>query len=216
MSIHTGDIPLNNEETKEELERIKASFQQLLDLCARNEVEIPEELKEALTGKPSSEGRRRRRSTPGDLLTETPQMKEFAELTDTLNARLPDFDLRVKDGSYTVVNYLDDDPFAKDNPSDHSGRAKQKIKTVQTESPFYKLASCVARCVKGGRQGERRQEKIIMEKVNLVFEPSKMYLVLYVPMSKRDMLKLTQRHPIFITQGSAWFWKKHLAQNDCR
>jgi hypothetical protein len=108
-------------------------------------------------------------------------MDEITALMTKLKAEPPNFDLRVKDGSYTVNNYYDEDVFVNEAEEQADGprRAKQKIQTVKNQSPFYKIFTCLVRCVKNkGDIKQKKIEKVIMDGVNLAFEPGKMYLVL--------------------------------------
>ncbi len=106
---------------------------------------------------------------------------EITALMTKLKAEPPNFDLRVKDGSYTVNQYYEEDVFAmkEEEQADGPRRAKQKILTVKNQSPFYKMFTCLIRCVNNkGDIKQKKVEKVIMDGVNLVFEPGKMYLVL--------------------------------------
>jgi len=109
---------------------------------------------------------------------ETAQL--IIELTKKLKSKPPYFSLRVKDGSYTVTNYYEDSS-AKDNSDgeqpDGPRRAKQKIATVKTESPLFKLRNLLFKCLTGDLK-RHKEEVVVMDQVNLAFEPSKMYLVL--------------------------------------
>jgi hypothetical protein len=108
-------------------------------------------------------------------------LDEITAIMTKLKAEPPNFDLRVKDGSYTVNNYYEEEIFAKkeEEQADGPRRAKQKIKTVKNQSPFYKIFACLVRCVKNkGDIKQKKIKKVIMDRVNLVFEPGKMYLVL--------------------------------------
>jgi hypothetical protein len=161
-------------------------------LCTRNELEIPAHLKQSLLveskleevqGKPGV-------LTVKDLLQELkPEesvelvslTEEITALQKKLKAEPPNFDLRVKDGSYTVNQYCEEDVFEKkeEEQADGPRRAKQKIKTVKNQSPFYKIFTCLVGCVKNkGDIKQKKVERVIMDGVNLVFEPGKMYLVL--------------------------------------
>ena len=125
---------------------------------------------------PEQEGRGSLQDLLCQEIEQDPHFKKLSELIDTLQAKFPDFDIRIQDGSYTVTNYIDD-KVANDDGSPH--RARQKIKTVRTESPVFKLFSLIRRCIKGEIK-RKTEEKSIMEKVNLAFSSSKVYLVLYV------------------------------------
>jgi hypothetical protein len=161
-------------------------------VIARNEIAVPEKLKRGLLvechlQEPVHE---EHRLSIKDLL-EKPQagaeedelMAEFRELFASLKANPPTMELRVKDGSYKVTNYYDEEivlrasSHASEDANPH--RAKQKIQTVKSESPFTKLFEFFYRCIKNkGNVKKRKVEKIIMDGVNLAFESGKMYLVL--------------------------------------
>jgi hypothetical protein len=116
--------------------------------------------------------------------------QELANELRKLKLSMPPLDLRVKNGSYKVTQYVTKDPFqnmiftrhpSDINDSEHAGpkRATQKIKTVQTESPITKLLTCLATCfVQKGSLKKEKKIKAIMDGVNLYFENGKMYLVL--------------------------------------
>jgi hypothetical protein len=118
---------------------------------------------------------------PKESLQAVSLKSEITALMTKLKAEQPHFDLRVKDGSYTVNQYYEEDVFAKkeEEPADGPRRAKQKIKTVKNQSPFYKIFTCLVGCVNNkGDIKQKKVERVIMDGVNLVFEPGKMYLVL--------------------------------------
>jgi hypothetical protein len=118
---------------------------------------------------------------PRESIGEVSLTEEITALMEKLKSKPPYYDLRVKDGSYTVTNYCEEDVFAKheEEQADGPHRAKQKIKTVQNQSLTYKLFSCLVGCVKNkGPSKQKTIEKVIMDGVNLAFEPGKMYLVL--------------------------------------
>jgi hypothetical protein len=159
----------------------------------RNELEIPSHIKHSLLVEAQLE---EVQGNPGVLTVKdhlqeiTPEetvecislTEEITALMKKLKAEPPHFDLRVKDGSYTVTQYYKEDVFAKkgeEGKASDSNRAKQKIQTVTNQSPFYKLFTCLVGCVKNkGDIKQKKVEKVIMDGVNLTFEPGKMYLVL--------------------------------------
>jgi hypothetical protein len=126
----------------------------------------------------------------------------FTKMKEEMKSELPVLDLRVKDGKFTVLNYFEKDPKdeekeeekqQQENSGDGSGSAapattaperkyaKQKIQTVKTTNICYQLYYGIKRCIRnGGRIGKYSVEKTIIDKVNLYFEPGKMYLVMYV------------------------------------
>ena len=105
-----------------------------------------------------------------------------------VKAKPPPFTLRIKNGSYKVTNMVDPMDAVQDNPS---GRAKQKIKTIKTESVLYKFRNFVERCMKGRSMRTQKVEVTIMDQVNVAFQPGKMYLVLGAPgCGKSTLLKM--------------------------
>lgn len=124
-----------------------------------------------------------------DLLNEDVALaREIRELMTKLKACQPKYNVVLKNGSYTVVNYVDEGPATKElNESGHR-RAKQKIRTVRTESPLYKLFQFVS------HQGAKKVEKVIAQNANLYLEGGKLYLVLGSPGSgKSTLLKMISR-----------------------
>lgn len=107
---------------------------------------------------------------------------DLLKLLKKLKVELPLINVRVKNGSYKVVNYYTDEikPFRNNEVEDPSAprRAKQKVKTVKTESPIYKLFQCLLRFIVNGDLRQRAEEKVIMDGVNLALESGKMYLIL--------------------------------------
>jgi hypothetical protein len=175
---------------------------------ARNEVNVPEDISKAIF---LSMGGHPENSVPSSLAATTCHQDflmdkalcrstfkhldfetQIHELQARIKPLLQDFEVHVKDGSYTIVNSLEvtaksrhgGEPEGGDG-SGHSGsggapgRAKQKIETVVSANPLYKLYRLIKKCVMyKGRIPIIREERKIMEKVNLVFESGKMYLVL--------------------------------------
>lgn len=131
-------------------------------------------------------------------LSQVPQENELVAQIRTMNQQLkseiPHLDLRVKDGKFVVINYFDEDPAKQATAKDPNTpqRAKQNIQTFRTESSCYKLLHFFKRCVQNkGSISKYSQEKVIMDGVNLYFEPGKMYLVLGGPGSgKSTLLKM--------------------------
>lgn len=149
----------------------------------RNEVDVPEGLRHKLEASIHcaemhaathteflEEHTRERRAS----IQEDETVKFINELNKKLLVKVPNFSLRVKNGSYTITNYYD---ASKKDAKATDGRAKQKIATVKTESPVYKLSKLLCRCLKGNMKPQKK-EVIVMDQVNLAFEPGKMYLVL--------------------------------------
>ena len=159
---------------------------------------MPVTLKGALSGHCPQE----RRGSHQDLLVgsavDHPIIAEFQSNVQTLNAQLPDFDLRIRDGSFKV-RVPDDD-------------GTQRISTVRNSNLIYYLVSFLSRCINGEVQ-KPTVEKTIIDEVNLYFEPGKMYLVLYV--IEVDVLFLCLDHSQ-CPQWWAWFRKEFDSQDDRR
>lgn len=173
----------------------------VVPLCApydsrRNEVDVPEDLKKKLEASVHEviakrtdflvEMEAERRSS----IEKDETVMLLTEMKKKLKPRTPHFSLRVKNGSYTITNYYDEDGGPGDSPHEGEGdgaprRAKQKIPTVKTESPVFKLRNLLCKLLKGQLK-RRKEEVVIMDQVNLAFEPGKMYLVLYVVWTEED------------------------------
>jgi exonuclease I len=109
-----------------------------------------------------------------------PQLaKEVQLVRDKLAIRQPVLEVHVRDGSYVVTNHVDEEMHPSAEEDDKPHRAKQKVHTVKNSSPFYSLAQLVLRCF-GTKRSVRRVPKnvTVMENVNLIFHPGKIYLIL--------------------------------------
>lgn len=210
-----GDLPLDDEHVA----LLKVAVQELLDLCAENEVNVPDSLREKLWMSLDEKFVSKRaptEKTHTEYLTELQlegdqsfqQSGPFQDVLERLRKvklNVPPIDLRIKDGSYKVTQYITEDPFEKIHASLHASthgedklegsqhdgpkRATQKIKTVSSESPFMKICTCLATClVQKGNMKKRTKIKTIMDGVNLYFESGKMYLVLGGPGSGKSTL----------------------------
>jgi ABC-type Mn2+/Zn2+ transport system ATPase subunit len=128
---------------------------------------------------------------------------QLVELHKRIKSLLTDFEVHIKDGSYTAVHTKAASAKSRHgSASAHGGasahgevddgtphRAKQKIPTVMSANPCYKLYRLLKKCVVyRGSIPMIREEKKIMDKVNLVFESGKMYLVLGAPGSGKSTL----------------------------
>jgi ABC-type multidrug transport system ATPase subunit len=187
-----------------------------LSICYRNHVNVPADLKQSL----QEQLRRIEQDEGGEeLFTEEYQVfgthTEFiqdqqkkrrssiaqidavAELSHTLQqlkSRPPNFTLRIRNGSYTVTNTVHTDPTAGTAEGEGdvhaSGRAKQQIKTIRTESIFFKLINLIVGCAKG-QVRPKKETVVIMDQVNVALSPGKMYLVLGAPgCGKSTLLKM--------------------------
>ncbi|KAL7562291.1 hypothetical protein ACA910_014510 [Epithemia clementina (nom. ined.)] len=196
-------------------ERLRAKIRELLALCAENEVEVPIELKQALLGDEIEKECEPKHVL--DIETERASLvregehkivKMIRSHMEILHGELPLFDLRIEDGSFTVlVPDKANDPLYKNRSSHssagvsahgsghgsaHGGGATQHIPTIRNSNPLYMLGSTLLRCFRGGCNPKvPKKEKIIMGGVNLYFEPRKLYLVLGAPGSgKSTLLKM--------------------------
>jgi len=151
----------------------------------RNEVDVPEELKRKLEhgmhhvtiAATQTDVLVKRAQERRSSIEEDETVKLIKEMYIKLKSKPPNFALCVKNGSYKITNYYEDAKDSKKDGQDGPRRAKQKILTVKTESPIYKLRTVLCKCLKG--EMKRRKEVVsIMHDVNLFFEPGKMYLVL--------------------------------------
>jgi ABC-type Mn2+/Zn2+ transport system ATPase subunit len=127
---------------------------------------------------------------------------QLVELHKRIKSLLTDFEVHIRDGSYTAVHTQAASAKSRHGQgnSAHGGdggdaeneaphRAKQKIPTVMSANPCYKLYRLLKKCVVyRGKIPVIREEKKIMDKVNLVFESGKMYLVLGAPGSGKSTL----------------------------
>jgi hypothetical protein len=182
-TIYSGAGPTQDQER---LERLSLGIKELLDICAENKVEVPDDLKQNLLDTLEAS----RCASHAEFLAEKHRerveseldkslVSEVREIQEKLKAVFHPINVNVKNGSYTVNNYYSDDimPFKKDTTV--LGRAKQKIHTVQTESPIFKLFQCILKCfVNKGDIRSRKEEKVIMEGIDLALESGKMYLIL--------------------------------------
>lgn len=164
-------------------------------------MDVPEDLKQALLGNAPKEtsfcDREHRLSAEQSmknsqmlLVDESEIITEFRQHMKVVQGRLPNLDLRVKDGSYKVmVPDKQADPlksihFSKhgEDPSENSvkhGGVKQDIATIRNSNPGALLFQALARCfLQGGKASVPKKERVVMDGVNLYLEPSKMYLVL--------------------------------------
>ena len=107
--------------------------------------------------------------------------------------QFPNIDVRVTNGSYTVTNYLEESSKNYKSVGEGPRRAKQKIATVRSESPFFKLFLAIKRLVTTGKCGSpmTKETKVVIDGINLVMEPGKMYLILGAPgCGKSTLMKM--------------------------
>lgn len=168
-----------------------------LERICSNNVEVPEHLKASLLD-PSVT---RRMSGQADALAanhEKLQLEllkedvaiasEIRELLTKLKATQPEYNVVLKNGSYKVTNVVSKE--SSEEEPDNSGhrRAKQKIRTVGTESPINKIFQFLR------HKGGEKVEKVIFRNANLYLEAGKLYLVLGSPGSgKSTLLRMISR-----------------------
>ena len=164
----------------------------LLEIVAQNNISINENLRRAILGEElynEAECKAIRRQTfskresvLGALVrshtdevsssaTETAIGREFREMMEAGKSLEKKFELRIKDGSYTV-----------DAPVLPSGdKGTQHIETVTNSGACYKLSQAMKRLTTTGKLKQETESKTILEGINLVLEERKMYLVLGAP-----------------------------------
>ncbi len=179
--------------------------------CFRHQVNVPEELKiELLEGEPPIyEGPPRSTRTVVSTLIEQ-RVSELAQLEDDilikeiremwrqLKATPPHIDVRVREGSYSVTNYVDimEEALSRSKSGDDengSHKRKQNIQTVTSASPLWKVVKRLVYFLKTGDllAKKRAEETIALGGVNLKFESGKLYLILGAPKSgKSTLLKM--------------------------
>jgi ABC-type multidrug transport system ATPase subunit len=125
----------------------------------------------------------RRRST----IEQNDVVAGLRNLLKQVKAKPPPFTLKIKNGSYKITNHID----PTDATDNETGRAKQKIKTIRSESIVFKLQAYVKRLMKGSSARVQKVEVTIMDQVNVAFQPGKMYLILGAPgCGKSTLLKM--------------------------
>ena len=165
----------------------------LLEIVAQNNISINENLRRAILGEElynEAECKAIRRQTfskresvlgalvrshtddVSSSVTETAIAKEIREMMEAGKTLEKKFELRIKDGSYTV-----------DAPVLPSGDkpGQQHIETVANSGACYKLTQAMKRLKTTGKLKQETESKTIMEGINLVLEEGKMYLILGAP-----------------------------------
>jgi len=150
-------------------------------------VEVPEELKRSLKGEDApatdngDEGEYR-----GDMIDEilSSQKSNYEEIenSDLMKRVLQtysdlkfspfEYDLRIKDASYTVTNYLQ--PYELSDAE----KNKQHYNTVISSSFVAKFVRKLKYFIKHHEWSKKSDTRILLDGVNLRFESGKMYLVL--------------------------------------
>ncbi|CAB9509295.1 Pleiotropic ABC efflux transporter of multiple drugs CDR1 [Seminavis robusta] len=190
-----------------EVEKLQECVRQLLNICAAEAVDIPEHLRNELQESIEGVSAVVAKYDPGyhilqeeikhvsedieSMAGENPLMVLMRKWLERVKAQFPGIDVRVKDGSYTVTNFIEQ--VADTGDAKGPKRAKQKIATVQTESPIYKLLKSLKLLVTTGKCGNPtiKETKAVMEGVNLALERGKLYLILGAPgCGKSTLLKM--------------------------
>lgn len=131
---------------------------------------------------------------------EDPIIKEVRETYATLQFTRNKYDVRIEDGSYSVINKIKeeysikkkagaDDGFADEEGGEGGGKKKATkenkphISTVGSSNRMIQLTKKLIHCCQTGefQVGTKTEEKTIMSGVNLRLESGKMYLVLGAP-----------------------------------
>lgn len=117
-------------------------------------------------------------------------IERIRERSKELDAKLPYMELRLKDVRYTITNHFEDDPnkkkkddyeSAKQEEQEGPRRAKQHIETVASAGPIFRAWKKIKRLITKGKCTDYTQDTIIVDNINLVFEPGKMVLLLGGP-----------------------------------
>lgn len=136
---------------------------------------------------------------------EDPLIKQVRETYQQLKFSRHKYDLRITNGSYTVVNKVKEDynlnkvdavdavEEAEDGFDEEGGKTKKNkspkkenkphIDTVTSSNHMIQFVKKLIHCCRTGefQMKEREEEMVIMDSVNLCLESGKMYLVLGAP-----------------------------------
>lgn len=116
-----------------------------------------------------------------NLVSESPIVQEVFEVIQKLkgkNPKIADLSLRIKDGSFKIIDTIDDS--AKEDTN------MPTIETVFTGMPTNRLWKRLKRAFSSN--GPTTAERYAMQGVNLYFEQGKSYLVLGAPRSGKSTL----------------------------
>jgi ABC-type multidrug transport system ATPase subunit len=117
--------------------------------------------------------------------SDSPIVRQIAELLVKLKVKQPETTVKVKGGSFAVTQYIDE--------SNPNAKRKPKIATVYTTGPVGVLHQKLKRIWRTKSLCDKmsNREKYVMKDVNLSFEAGKTYLVLGAPQSgKSTLLKM--------------------------
>lgn len=115
-----------------------------------------------------------------EAVSESPLVLEAIELAKKLKKTTGDLSLRVKNGSFKVVQRV--------SPADRDKSTAQKIETVFNGAPVQGVWSKLTRAIRGDLRGMETKETYPMKDVNLIFEQGKTFLVLGGPRSGKSTL----------------------------
>ena len=152
----------------------------------------------------------RRKLSIMEYENEDPLIKQVRETYQQLKFSRHKYDLRITNGSYTVVNKVKEDynlnkvdvEVGDDGFDEEGGGAKKKspkkenkphIDTVTSSNHMIQFVKKLIHCCRTGefQMKERKEEMVIMDGVNLCLESGKMYLVLGAPgCGKSSLLKM--------------------------
>lgn len=113
-------------------------------------------------------------------VAESPLVQAAIELGKKLQIKTADMSLRVKNGSFKVIQKI--------NPDDKEKTASQRIETVLNGAPVQSLWSKISRILRGDLAGMETKETYPIKDINLFFEQGKTYLVLGAPRSGKSTL----------------------------
>ena len=164
-----------------------AAIANLLEIVAANNIEINDNLRRAILGEElynEAECKATRRQTFSkrqSVLTalvqshatdveaeETDIAKEIRETIGRVKRKDASFEVRIKNGSYTVKS-----------PVMQTGKkpGQQHIPTVTNSGAIYNCWQAMKRLLTSGKLKQESETKVIMDGVNLFLEEGKMYLV---------------------------------------
>ena len=117
-------------------------------------------------------------------------VERIRERNRSLESNLPFMELRMKNVQYTITNHFEDDPNKQQHNYESANqqqapegprRATQHIETVASVGPMFRLWKKMKRFMTKGKCADFEQDTIIVDNINLVFEPGKMVLLLGGP-----------------------------------
>ncbi|KAL3914877.1 MAG: hypothetical protein SGILL_005905 [Bacillariaceae sp.] len=113
-------------------------------------------------------------------LSDSPLVKQAAELMKKLGVQPVDLHLRIKDGNFKFIQRMDESE-AKKDPA-------QRIETVYNGAPIQGQWQKIKRLVTCNKDGLKTIEHYPLKNINLKFDQGKTYLVLGAPRSGKSSL----------------------------